>query len=118
MQAIAHDVWKTQYTNASKTHLDLDVHVPHAELEALLSLPGAEKTGELIEDVHTLIDAEAKARTGVWDREESKRVVGAKADPFFDEYRPNEQIDEYLQVRVARISLFCSCSAHFLLAFR
>jgi hypothetical protein len=98
VQAIAHDVWRTQYSNASKTHLDLDVHVAHAEKDALLSLPGAEKTGELIEDVHTLVDAEAKARTGVWDREASKRVIGAKADPFFDEYRPNEEIDEYLQL--------------------
>jgi len=98
VQAIGHDVWRTQYTNGSKTHLDLDVHVGHAEKEALLSLPGAEKLGDLIEDVHTLIDAQTKERTGEWDREASKRIIGAKADPFFDEYRPNEVIDEYLQI--------------------
>lgn len=81
--------------------MNLDVHVAHAELDALLSLPGAEKTGQLIEDVHSLLENETATRTGAWDREESKRVVGAKADPFFDEYRPNEVIDEYLQILAA-----------------
>ena len=101
VEAIGHDIWRKQYTNSSKSHLDMDVHVAHAEKEALLSLPGAEKLGELIEDVHTLIDAQAKERTGVWDREASMRIVGAKADPFFQEYRSNEVIDEYLQLLAA-----------------
>ena len=52
--------------------------------------------GVLVDDVHTLVDAEAAKRTGEWDREASKRIIGAKRDPFFDEYRPNEVIDEYL----------------------
>jgi hypothetical protein len=101
VEAISHDIWKTRYAagNLSATHLDLDVHVGHAELAALSTL--GEVTGTMIDDVHSLVDAEAKARTGNWDREESRRVIGARADPFFDEYRPNEEIDEYLQILAA-----------------
>eukprot|EP01048_Picozoa_sp_COSAG05_P019020 COSAG05_NODE_2893_length_2534_cov_193.227926_1_plen_452_part_00 len=98
IQEIAHDIWSIKYSNSSKQNLDLNVHVGHDGLEALRTLGGAAVTGTLIDDVHTLVDEQAQARTGDWDREESLRVVGAKADPFFDEYRPNEEIDEYLRM--------------------
>ena len=98
VEAISHDIWTTRYSpgNLSATHLDLNVHVAHEQLGRLREVDGAEQLGVLVDDVHTLVDAEAAKRTGEWDREASKRIIGAKRDPFFDEYRPNEVIDEYL----------------------
>lgn len=95
VEELSHDIWTKRYSNKSKTHVDIDVHVAHEQLDTLRSV--ADVTGVMIDDVHALVDAQAKARTGKWDREESRRVIGAKADPFFDEYRTNEQIDEYLR---------------------
>jgi|EP01047_Picozoa_sp_COSAG01_P063279 hypothetical protein len=99
-EGLSQDIWKIRYAGGkpNATHLDLDVHVSHESFPGLRALPGAAVMGTLVEDVASLVAKEAKARTGKWDREESRRVIGAKADPFFDEYRPNEQIDEYLQM--------------------
>ena len=61
VEAISHDIWTTRYSpgNLSATHLDLNVHVAHEQLAALRQVHGAEQLGVLVDDVHTLVDAEA-----------------------------------------------------------
>ena len=54
------------------------LQVAHGDLAAVKAIEGLTVTHTMHEDLRANIEAQAAQRTGKWDQEESKRVVGAK----------------------------------------
>jgi hypothetical protein len=100
IQNLATDIWQTRRVGGGV--LELDVQVRRNWLDKLRALPGVAATSlEVVHpDLLSLITSQAKARTGGrWAANHtSHRLYHPANDPFFDEYRPQDEIVRWMEV--------------------
>eukprot|EP01050_Picozoa_sp_SAG11_P026420 SAG11_NODE_6318_length_1338_cov_1.159806_1_plen_198_part_01 len=114
IQDLATDIWQTRVLPNRK--LAMDVQVRHDWLEKLRTLAGVNQSSfEIVQpDLLGAIEAQKRARRCDWNASAVLALgnphLMPSEDPFFDEFRPQPQIEQWMELLAARNPALVRCA--------
>lgn len=97
IQDIATDIWQTR--TVAKGKLEMDVQVRHDWVDALRTLNGVNESSFTVvhPDLLATIAQQAAARRGDWQPSPHEGPRPPSIDSFFDEFRPQDEVEAWMQ---------------------